>query len=270
MENQGQIQSVVCPNCGANATNFRNCEYCGSALVQCSVANTKGAGVDIDYIKETLCKCNSQGIENVFKRLQRLNEYYVNAGVHDSQLMVWLKIGHIDTCITFEVSANEIDMSVDPLSGNMTKAEYEKLKDFVKKLFPIEEGWIVGHDMSFGASLGSDAKVASQLCCNILGCIYEGVEIESRHIEFMVEDNMYSIVDMTLDAEGNYIDRELSDLYFRSEILKAAEEGQFNTTQGSSQTQSGDDDSDSYDVIWKILGVIGIAIFVLLFLIFTC
>lgn len=32
MENQ--VQTIVCPNCGASATNHRNCEYCGSLLVR--------------------------------------------------------------------------------------------------------------------------------------------------------------------------------------------------------------------------------------------
>ena len=29
-----QVQTIVCPNCGASATNHHNCEYCGSFLVQ--------------------------------------------------------------------------------------------------------------------------------------------------------------------------------------------------------------------------------------------
>ena len=29
-----QVKTVVCPNCGANATNLHNCEYCGSLLVR--------------------------------------------------------------------------------------------------------------------------------------------------------------------------------------------------------------------------------------------
>lgn len=29
-----QVKSVECPNCGANATNLDNCEYCGSLLVR--------------------------------------------------------------------------------------------------------------------------------------------------------------------------------------------------------------------------------------------
>lgn len=32
MENQ--VQTIVCPNCGANASNHTNCEYCGSLLVR--------------------------------------------------------------------------------------------------------------------------------------------------------------------------------------------------------------------------------------------
>ncbi|MBO5581474.1 MAG: hypothetical protein J5948_03060 [Bacteroidales bacterium] len=29
-----QVQTIVCPNCGANASNHQNCEYCGSLLVR--------------------------------------------------------------------------------------------------------------------------------------------------------------------------------------------------------------------------------------------
>jgi len=29
-----QISTIVCPNCGANASNFLNCDYCGSLLVR--------------------------------------------------------------------------------------------------------------------------------------------------------------------------------------------------------------------------------------------
>ena len=30
----GQVKTVVCPNCGANTSNAHNCEYCGSLLVR--------------------------------------------------------------------------------------------------------------------------------------------------------------------------------------------------------------------------------------------
>ncbi len=41
MENQ--VQTIVCPNCGANATNHHNCEYCGSLLVRfASTGNEQG------------------------------------------------------------------------------------------------------------------------------------------------------------------------------------------------------------------------------------
>ncbi len=34
METNVNIKAIECPNCGANATNFQNCEYCGSLLVR--------------------------------------------------------------------------------------------------------------------------------------------------------------------------------------------------------------------------------------------
>lgn len=29
-----EVKTIVCPNCGANVTNLKNCEYCGSILVR--------------------------------------------------------------------------------------------------------------------------------------------------------------------------------------------------------------------------------------------
>ncbi len=29
-----ELKTIICPNCGANTTNFHNCEYCGSLLVR--------------------------------------------------------------------------------------------------------------------------------------------------------------------------------------------------------------------------------------------
>lgn len=31
---ESPVKTIVCPNCGANATNHHNCEYCGSLLVR--------------------------------------------------------------------------------------------------------------------------------------------------------------------------------------------------------------------------------------------
>lgn len=61
MENQ--ITTIVCPNCGANASNFHNCEYCGSLLVRYAAENktvdnsTFGKGVhEIIGLKDELKK----------------------------------------------------------------------------------------------------------------------------------------------------------------------------------------------------------------------
>lgn len=59
----GQVKTVVCPNCGANTKNYHNCEYCGSLLVRYAAENKEvdktvfGDTVpDIPGLKEELKK----------------------------------------------------------------------------------------------------------------------------------------------------------------------------------------------------------------------
>lgn len=54
MENQ--VQTIVCPNCGARATNSHNCEYCGSFLVQ-----RAAEGIDVsNYVEQAALYHNPQ------------------------------------------------------------------------------------------------------------------------------------------------------------------------------------------------------------------
>ncbi|MBR3074524.1 MAG: hypothetical protein IKH11_02035 [Bacteroidales bacterium] len=46
-----QVQTIVCPNCGASATNHHNCEYCGSFLVQ-RAAEGHNVSRYVEYAKE--------------------------------------------------------------------------------------------------------------------------------------------------------------------------------------------------------------------------
>ena len=49
-----QVKTAVCPNCGANATNLHNCEYCGSMLVRCYDAINTDANCKENNEKEVL------------------------------------------------------------------------------------------------------------------------------------------------------------------------------------------------------------------------
>ena len=55
-------QTLVCPNCGANITNCRNCEYCGSLLVRFT-----DKGIDI---QKTAYFDNSKVFNSLFNALK--------------------------------------------------------------------------------------------------------------------------------------------------------------------------------------------------------
>lgn len=68
MENQ--ISTIVCPNCGANTTNRRNCEYCGSMLVRFV---DKNIAIDQDIFSKDDLSLSSV-VVNLKKNLELQNE----------------------------------------------------------------------------------------------------------------------------------------------------------------------------------------------------
>lgn len=68
MENQ--ISTIVCPNCGANTANRRNCEYCGSMLVRFV---DKNIAIDQDVFGKDALSFSSVAV-NLKKNLELQNE----------------------------------------------------------------------------------------------------------------------------------------------------------------------------------------------------
>lgn len=82
-----ELQTYVCPNCGANTTNVENCEYCGSLLIRFAQRkininkdeySIETCHVDIDMIKE---------FEKNLKRQEETNDrvvtdIYVKKNLH--------------------------------------------------------------------------------------------------------------------------------------------------------------------------------------------
>ena len=58
MENP--MRTVVCPNCGANATNLHNCDFCGSYLVQ-----KAALGIDMKGYLQNAKEYYSAGVEKI-------------------------------------------------------------------------------------------------------------------------------------------------------------------------------------------------------------
>lgn len=68
MENQ--VSAIVCPNCGANTTNRKNCEYCGSMLVRFV---DKNIAIDQDVLGKDALSFSSVAV-NLKKNLELQNE----------------------------------------------------------------------------------------------------------------------------------------------------------------------------------------------------
>ena len=65
MENQ--VQTIICPNCGANATNHHNCEYCGSYLIQRAIE-----GKDVSAYVHVAKNYYNQGLASALKLYSNL------------------------------------------------------------------------------------------------------------------------------------------------------------------------------------------------------
>ena len=59
---ESQVQTIICPNCGANSSNHHHCEYCGSILVRFV---DKNIDIDDKYKKEA--KVLIPGLETALK-----------------------------------------------------------------------------------------------------------------------------------------------------------------------------------------------------------
>ena len=76
MENQ--VQTIVCPNCGANATNHQNCEYCGSLLVRFADKN-----IEIDESRYGHSAFRFSGLEEALtKNLEEQANTYGRNHIH--------------------------------------------------------------------------------------------------------------------------------------------------------------------------------------------
>lgn len=71
-----QVQSIVCPNCGANPTNHQNCEYCGSFLIKFAAE-----GRDISNYLKDAARFSSSGLEKVLHEYTDLFTKYPDAGL---------------------------------------------------------------------------------------------------------------------------------------------------------------------------------------------
>lgn len=201
MENQ--IKTVICPNCGANATNLQNCEYCGSILVQCSAAKARGVDVDIEQLKETLNACDSERIEIALRKICNLN--YIESGfvhiLYNNEVIAQLMYNREEGLMIYFVG--------DETSHNDRK-RMKKVCEFVKKFGYEDDGEFVD-SAQIEVYFGSDIHTASQVLYLIYDWAYGELTIDD--VVYVCENGETGNVMSVLDANGSDMDRIANQRY---------------------------------------------------------
>ncbi len=196
MENT--ITTVVCPNCGANATNLQNCEYCNSILVRCYAAKASGINFEIDELKAMLNACNSEKIENTlrkfYKQYENITDGFVNLW-YDSKM--FLQLSFEDAGIYF----NFVGEDIIEIVGNQKAHEIiKRVNELVKKFDYENESLAMNH---LGFSVGWDTQIASQIIYLIHSWVYDNSSIDTMTWELVDIDESGN--DIYVDANGNRI-----------------------------------------------------------------
>lgn len=203
---ENEIKTYTCPNCGAQITNTRNCEYCGSLLVRFAVHGidvTKTEYMNDDYVfpglKEELEKNLKLRKEhpgmNVATDIYKENSdgTMFCISILNSNKTAWLD----DTLMDLESSESGLRIDIDFCKYKDSSANKEfnnrmdsELRKF-KKLdsFPLftshyNQNYITSagdekYGYQYAIDFGEDAEGAARLVSEILTKVY-GVSVEEN------------------------------------------------------------------------------------------
>ena len=195
---ESHITTIVCPNCGASATNHHNCEYCGSLLVRFV---TNHIAIDKDSYGDDAFVF--PGLDAALKNNIILQE------TSDDDMTVWTN---------FIVNGNEIDIQIVPSYNAALGLDADNpFKSAKKPSLAVKIPYLINspneefairsrHDLSVFKSMdiyplfteigfqyglyyfidfGEDVEMASRMISNILKKVY-GCS-NSSYIEFNTE-----------------------------------------------------------------------------------
>jgi len=203
-----QIQTIVCPNCGASATNHHNCEYCGSFLVQ-----RAAEGVDVtNYVRHALT-VKTEGVDGVVKHYCELIDRF--ATKNDPQ-DIFLGVLSDEKCVMtfnprFKASGDEQNgMYLELFPKNFQRLTAERfysspLCDAFQK-YPITGSGFLGlfkKEYAYTADFGYDYKGASSLVMQLLKEVFLSEE-RGTVLEIYIagdEDNVPDSIRYTLQGD---------------------------------------------------------------------
>ena len=179
-----ELKTIVCPNCGANTTNVRNCEYCNSLLVR-----FVDKGIDVSKTSYLAGDCIYPELPTALKQNLRLQEEHPFEPVVTTDIL-WVKEKLCSVSILRPGEALWLDDTPIDLGScdeglivlfafyDNHKLERDQLVKFKKlpsyPLFTshnslVEEVYVREYAINFG----KDAKGAAMLISEILSQVYD-------------------------------------------------------------------------------------------------
>lgn len=181
-----ELKTIVCPNCGANTTNVRNCEYCNSLLVR-----FVDKGIDVNKTSYLTGDCAFPELLTALKQNLHLQEKYPFEPTTTE--IAWLKKGEGEIWSTTFVDIlrsgycawqdyTSIDLGEEEggliVIFSFGKSGREQLEKF-KKLssFPlfVSHNHFDGNDYvrEYAIDFGKDAEGAAMLVSEILSEVFD-------------------------------------------------------------------------------------------------
>ena len=244
-----QVQTIVCPNCGAVTTSNQNCEYCGSILTKVASIlcddsdDVKASLKDLGFgtsvyvssnilraVERTITQCNKHN--TVIETYTAITEWELVGGdVRKELTSHWLKLPKTDRLLLGMIVKDPLSMSIISSTPNTppvlmlkyymmcseVNRSYSYFEDSsIEELFNKQQ---VGDFMVCTLELDSDSKTSAQLIKYILekhGCTEVNREfntfVEIDNVKYEISTEKKKEIDKQIEAaEKEYMNQVLKE-----------------------------------------------------------
>ena len=244
-----QVQTIVCPNCGAVTASNQNCEYCGSMLTKVATAlckegdDVKASLKDLGFgksayvsnnilqaVERTIAQCNKHN--TVIETYTAITEWeLVGWDIRKEITSHWLKLPKTDRSLLGMVVKAPLSMSIissTPNTPPVLMLKYYMMCSEVNRSYShfenISIGDLfnkqqVGDFMVCTMELDSDSKTSAQLIKYILkvhGCTEANREfnrfVEINNVKYEISSEKKKEIDKQIEAaEKEYINQVVKE-----------------------------------------------------------
>lgn len=183
-----QVQTIVCPNCGAVTASNQNCEYCGSMLTKVASVLCKEA----DDVKASLKDLGFGKSAYVSNKLLEVVERTIKGGErYNTPVSSYSKIGNhaIKICIEHGPE-HPLNVSfIYDMTDSTANRYYSYLEDGdykIGKLFHKEQ---IGNEMFCSIELDKDVKTSVQFIQYLLKELFSKSDAETEFSTLVIIDN---------------------------------------------------------------------------------